>query len=73
MRATQHAEDTTGDSALKWDVFVTPGIPTVSNVDLPPGQRKAYVVPHLVNAHPRLGQTSRLEQIIVILYEPLVT
>ena len=40
MRATQHTEDTTGDSALKWDVFVTPGIPTVSNVDLPPGQRK---------------------------------
>src|SRR5712692_5484654 len=40
MRTTPNTEGTTGDAALKWDVFVTPGIATVSNDDLPPGQRK---------------------------------
>ncbi len=40
MRTTPDTEGTTGDAALKWDVFVTPGIATVSNVDLPLGQRK---------------------------------
>jgi glyoxylase-like metal-dependent hydrolase (beta-lactamase superfamily II) len=40
MRTKPDAEVTTGDAALKWDVFVTPGIPSVSNDDLPPGQRR---------------------------------
>jgi len=32
--------DRDGEAALNWDVFVTPGIPTVSSDDPPPGQRK---------------------------------
>jgi len=40
MRTKLDVEGTTGDAALKWDVFVTPGIPSVSNDDLPPGQRR---------------------------------
>jgi hypothetical protein len=30
-----------GSTHLKWDVFMTPGIPTVTS-DMPPGVKEAY-------------------------------
>jgi glyoxylase-like metal-dependent hydrolase (beta-lactamase superfamily II) len=38
MRTTENSERTTGNAALGWEVYVTPGIATASNDDLPPGQ-----------------------------------